>query len=164
MTQNYNLGFHMATQLRKGSFWHMLLAFFGSLLLSWLKAFSSIISTFSKEKSLREPFSLGTVKRVILDQKISEPWVPRVGHTQMSLAVLYIRRKGHDWGASKNNVDMPFLHFPMDSPNYLWWGIGPIVVGEGQIGWWWSRNDSKFAELITFLIWVQTPQFLLLCH
>lgn len=92
------MGYYVVTKLRKGSFGNLPLAFLDSLLLSCLKAFSNIISTISKEKGgpHLEAFCLGIRLWISEETNIRETWVPRVGKTQMPLAVLCIRSKGHE--------------------------------------------------------------------
>lgn len=125
------MGYYVVTRLRKGSFWNLPLAFLDSLLLSCLKAFSNIISTFSKEEGgpHLKAFCLGIRLRNSEETNICETWVQRVGKTQMPLAVLCIRSKGHERDPPKNNVNLPSFHFPINVP-IICYGI-LVILGRG---------------------------------
>lgn len=74
--------------------------------------------------------------------------VPRVSKTHISLAVLFIKSKGHEQ-IPKNNVNLPSFYFPIDNPNYL---LYMFTLNRSKLGGDW--RDTHKVESSRFETWL----------
>lgn len=144
---SFNYGVLHCNQIKEGKFLKSALAFLTAFYFLGSKPFlASSLPSPRKRKDSAEVFCLGIRLQINKEATICETWVPRVSKTHISLAVLFIKSKGHEQDLPKNKVNLPSFYFPIDNPNYLLWDI--VYIGNrGKLGGDW-RDTHKVEKFL----------------